>query len=336
MTRQLTHASIAIVLFTTWVSGQDSGSNYGRWEKTAGLEAYQFHTSKLRGTIVASDSTNKVQGAGHGLRGLVFLPTGKDLHPADKAPNKGRRRDGIFNLYRVYSKTTPLGALREEAAYVRQLVDGAELTWPANENRSVEIEAVWRITGPAQIDIHVVAIASKPLQNFEILLANYVALDMTKGVYVTGHEGPQLFWVRPSADYGDPENYPFFPLGTDARQQQQQSGRILTEWKWKSHVTAQDAGLPIAFADNGTTQIVLMGDPKSLSAICVTSTPSEAPPEKWNGMELHSALYCSLFCHDIAAGQRYTARARLIVLEKPHDSQLTHKRLYKEFLADQL
>lgn len=41
------------------------------------------------------------------------------------------------------------------------------------------------------------AAADKPLQNFEISLANYVALDMTKGIDVTGQEDPQLFRVRP-------------------------------------------------------------------------------------------------------------------------------------------
>ena len=333
MVRQLTYLSIASILLTTWVSCQVSGPSYGQWEKKGGLEAYRIHTSKLRGAFVAGDQTQAVKGSGHGLKGLVFLPTGKDLHPEEGTLGQVSRSVGIFNLYRVYSRTAPYGALRQDAARVRQLVDGAELTWPASEERPVEVQVVWRVTGPAQVDLRLVAVADEPLQNFEIILANYVAFDMTKGVYVAGQEGPQLFRIRRSVGHGNEENYSFFPLGAEARRAQQQSGRILSSWKWRSHVCAEDAALPIAFADDGKTQIVLMGEPESTSAICVTPTPSNPPPEGWSGVALHTALYFSLFCRDVDAGERLTARARLVVLEQPKDSRERHGELYEEFLS---
>ena len=110
MMRQLTYPSIVLLLITTWVSSQTSRSNYTQWENNDGLEAYQFHTTKLRGAFVADDGTMKVKGSGHGLRGQVFLPTGKDLHRVDKEPCKGHRRAGISNLHHIYSKTAPLSA----------------------------------------------------------------------------------------------------------------------------------------------------------------------------------------------------------------------------------
>jgi len=339
MARHLIYLSIAIaLLITAAASCQISRPNYGQWEKKDGLEAYRIQTSKLRGAFVAGDHTHAIKGCRHGLRGLVFLPTGRDLHPADGMLDQLSRRrvDGFLNLFRVYSGPAQYCALRGEAAHVRQLADGAELTWPASEQRPVEVRALWRVTGPAQIDLSLEAVAGEPLEDFEILLANYVALDMVKGVHISGPEGPELFRVRPSPEYGDAENYPFFPLGVDARRQQQQSGRFMSGsiWRrWKSHVTARDAALPIAFADDGKTQVVLMGEPESVSAVCVTATPSTAPPEGWNGMELHSALYFSLFCRDVAAGERLTARARLVVLEQPKDSLEAHGKLYAEFVA---
>jgi hypothetical protein len=313
--------------------------NYGQWEVKDGLEAYRIQTSKLHGAFVAGDQTHAIKGCRHGLRGLVFLPTGRDLHPTDGMLEQTSRRrvDGLLNLFRVYSGPAHYGALRGEAAQVRRLADGAELTWPASEKRPVEIRAVWRVTGPAQIDLSLVAVPGEPLEDFEILLANYVALDMVKGVYVKGQAGPELFRVRPSAEYGNPENYPFFPLGVDARRQQRQSGRFSAGsiWKpWKSHVTARDAALPIAFAEDGKTQVVLLGEPESVSAVCVTPTPSKPPPEGWNGTELHSALYFSLFCRDVAAGERLTARARLVVIEQPEDSLEVHRELYEAFIAE--
>jgi hypothetical protein len=335
MVREVTCLSIGLLLLA---SCQVSRPSYGQWEKKDGLEAFRIETSSLRGDFVAADHTHAVKGCRHGFRGLVFLPTGRDLHPVEGMLDQTSRRrvDGILNLFRVYSGPRQHGALRGEAAEVRQLADGAELTWPANEGRPVEIQAVWRVTGPAQIDFSLVAVPGESLQDFEILLASYVALDMLKGVHLSGQAGPELFRVRPSAEYGDRENYLFFPLGVDGRRGQQRSGRFKSGsiWKsWKSHVTAADAALPIAFADDGKTQVVLLGEPESVSGICATATPSEPPPEGWNGMELHSALYFSLFCRDVVAGERLMARARLVVIEQPKDSLAAHGKLYEEFLA---
>ena len=100
---RLTYLSIASVLLTTWVSCQAPRPSCGRWEKKDGIESYRIQTSELRGAFVASDSTRQVKGSGHGLRGLVFLPTDKDLHPADDMLDQlsRRRLDGILNLFRV-------------------------------------------------------------------------------------------------------------------------------------------------------------------------------------------------------------------------------------------
>ena len=77
--------------------------------------------------------------------------------------------------------------------------------------------------------------------------------------------------------------------------------------------------MPLIFAESDNTHIVLMSAAKSTSAVCVTPVPEDVAsnPETWNPVQQHSALYFSLFGHDVEAGKEYRARMRLVVIEKP-------------------
>ncbi len=83
-----------------------------------------------------------------------------------------------MNLYRVYSSTESFGSLRDDQAQLERLEEGARLTWSASEDRPVAISGTWRITGPAQFDLLIEATTTKPIRNFEILPAVYLAVHM--------------------------------------------------------------------------------------------------------------------------------------------------------------
>ncbi|MDA0349683.1 MAG: hypothetical protein O3C43_18390 [Verrucomicrobia bacterium] len=312
--------------------GLAQGNDFS-WRTEDSIEALHFETAWMSGMLVANDGRDLAKGFGkHGIRGLTFK--GHDLS-APEPPVGGRRRhQGILNLYRVYSSTESFGSLRDEQAQVERLDDGARLTWPASDERPVTISGSWRITGIAQFDLLVEATPTRKISNFEILPAVYLAVLMDKSVYLEGNDGPFISHVRPNEDFGDPLNYAFYPLGEKARAAQENSGRIHSDWKWKSVVPKELAALPILFAEDDTVQVVLMADPESTSAVCATPLPMSGSPENWNSVEQHSALYFSTFGHDVEPGKTYTSRIRLVLLDKPSKSSVTHLELYKKFLAE--
>lgn len=303
----------------------------GEWRSSGGVQRLHFETPALKGRFVAGDERELPRGyARHGLRGLVLQPSGKDPHsPSGKVGGK-RRHQGMLNLYRVYSATESFGALRDEDADIQEAADGATLTWPANDRRPAAISATWKITGPAQIDLKIVVNPEKDIENFEILLANYVALNLSKGIYV-GKDGAPVFGETAVSgnDYG------FYPLNAEARKSLANSGRVHSDWKWPSFIPKDYAALPLAVAGDDATEILLMSDPQSTSAVCVTPNRKDGtPPETWTSIEQHSAMYLSFFCRDVRAGESLEAHARLVFLKKPSDPSEAHQRIYARFLED--
>ncbi|MHC4996605.1 MAG: DUF6797 domain-containing protein, partial [Planctomycetota bacterium] len=288
----------------------------------------------MSGTFVAREQRAEFKGSGHGLRELIFKPTGRDLHPAEGNIAYYRWHRGLLNLYRVYSKTESFGALRDDVASVRRLPDGAELTWEAVDQRPVKVKATWRVTGPAQIDFTLEAKPSRDIEKFEIILANYVSFGMTKGVYLFEDGSPKASDIRPGPDLGGEKDYPFFPMNAQARKNQPESGKLHSSWKWPTYLTPQNAALPLVYATDDDTQIVMMGDMGSTSAVCVTPTPAMGPAADWTGVEKHSSQYFSLFCRDVNAGETLTAHARLVFMKRPSDPTETHQRIYAGFLED--
>lgn len=309
----------------------------GEWKVEEGVEAFYFETPELEGMIVGRDERELGKGYGkHGLRSLVHQPTGFDLHAPEGPVGAKRRHQGMMNLYRVYGARETFGALRDDQAEVEQLKDGARLTWAATEERPVKVMATWRVTGPAQIDLEVVAVPERVIENFEILPATYVDVLMEKGMYAVGDGEGDVEILRTMETPGERPQYPFFPLGEKARTMQEASGRMGSSWEWPSYVHAGEAALPVIFAENDEVEIVLMSDPGTTSAVCVTPRPAEGEPEEWNSVGQHSALYFSLFGRDVAAGEECKARMRLVVLPAggDGDEELAdrHRKSYEAFL----
>lgn len=305
------------------------------WEKTDGIEQFVFDTEQLTGTFVARDTRDLKKGMGrHGLRGLAFGPSQVDLHAPEGDVGQKRRHQGHLNLYRVYAGSRTFGALRDDLAELERLDDGARLTWPASDSRPVHISATWRLTGLNQIDLTVEATPAKDLENFEILPASYCPVEMTKLIYVKGDGGPKALKMSPPSDLEEAATYPFFPLTEEDRSPQQDSGRISSEWKWPTTVREELAGLPVVVAHDRTTEILLLGDPESVSAVCATPRRETGQPEQWNSVEKHSALYLSLFCRDVKAGETLSARVRWIAQDRADKPEQSHRQLYGEFLRE--
>ena len=303
------------------------------WKLEEGIEGFHFQTDSMAGVLVARDTRELGRGFGkHGIREFTYK--GHDLNAPEPPVGCKRRHQGLLNLYRVYSSTESFGSLRDDQAELEKLKDGARLTWPASSDRPVKITGTWRVTGSAHIDLHVEAVPTEPIKNFEILPAVYLPVHMTKALYLTGDNGPAIYEVRPSEAFGDALNYAFFPLGEKARWAQKNSGRIHSSWKWKSVVPNDVAALPIVFAEDESLQVILMADPESISAVCATPLPFDSDPTDWNSVEQHSALYFSIFGHDVEPGRTYTSRMRLQVIDRPEDTIKTHNLLYHLFQAE--
>ncbi len=303
------------------------------WESTEGVEGLHFKTRHMEGLLVGQDTRDLGRGFGkHGIRGLTYK--GHDLSAPEPPVGGKRKHQGVLNLYRVYSSTESFGSLRDDQAQLERLDDGVRLTWPASEGRPVTISGTWRITGPAHFDLFVEATPTKPISNFEILPAVYLAVHMGKFIYLDGDNGSMIHALRSERQTGDPLHYAFYPLGEKARPAQENSGRIHSDWKWKTVVPKERAVLPIVFAGDETVQVVLMGEANSISAVCATPLPTTGSPEEWNSVEQHSALYFSVFGHDVEPGNTYIARMRLQVIDKPADTKEAHRQLYEAFLAE--
>ncbi|MEM8955047.1 MAG: hypothetical protein AAGD22_12925 [Verrucomicrobiota bacterium] len=319
------------------VVGAPAGPD-GEWRVEDGVEAFHFETPELSGVIVGRDERDLGKGYGkHGVRGLVHVPTGSDLSAPEGPVGAKRRHQGMVNLYRVYGEGETFGSLRDDQAEVERLTDGLRLNWRSTEERPVEVTASWRVTGPGQIDVEMVAMPERAIENFEILPATYVDVLMEKGMYAEGEGEGEVTILRQMDTPGERPQYPFFPLGEDARAMQEKSGRMGSSWIWPSYVHAGVAALPIIFAESEDVEIVLMGDPEAVSAVCVTPKPEAGEPEEWNSVGQHSALYFSLFGRDVEAGEECRARMRLVVLPAGGDGdeglEGRHRELYEDFLG---
>ncbi|MEM7601630.1 MAG: hypothetical protein AAF357_09470 [Verrucomicrobiota bacterium] len=302
------------------------------WRTENAVEYFHFSTSSLTGMFVAHDGRELGKGYGkHGLRNLRFKD--HDLHAPEGSIGAKRRHQGILNLYRVYSSTETFGSLRDDEAEVTPLANGALLKWSASEDRPVSISASWKLTGTAQIDVTIEAAPTRKIENFEILPATYVPVEMVNAVYLGTPVHPQLTRLRPTEESDENETYSFHPLGESAREAQKASGRVHSEWKWPTFVASDTAALPIVFAEDDSIQIIQLADPDTVSAVCVTPTPELKDLTEWNNVEKHGALYFSLFGHDVEPGETYLSHIRFLVIDRPDEVEETHLRLYQDFLS---
>ena len=329
----MTHLRVILGLVLLCAAARADGDVL--WESDGGIEQFRIDTDRLGGVFVARDTRDLKRGfARHGLRQLVFKPMGSDLHAPEGNVGAKRRHQGHLNLYRVYAGSETFGSLRDDLAELKRLKDGARLTWPASDQRPVEVVASWRLTGPAQIDLHLTATPTRDLKNFEILTASYCPVNMVKHVYLSHDGKPRPAAVKTPTDPAAAERYSFYPLTAADRGPQEATGRLHSTWKWPTTVAKENAALPIVFASDHHTEIILMGDPASTSAVCATPRPDSGNPEEWNSVGQHSGLYLSFFCRDVKAGETVTTRARLLFREPSATESEPHRRLFREFLGE--
>ena len=99
--------------------------------------SFSFNTGVLQGTLRAA-------GKSLGLSSVVHLPTGRRLD----------RSNGLFSHYRVFSKGIRYGGGAWDWPSTARLLDdgGVEVNWPEATNRLFTMKAVYRWSGPAELE----------------------------------------------------------------------------------------------------------------------------------------------------------------------------------------
>jgi hypothetical protein len=302
------HAGVRLPAFFTLlavlVAGQRSDAGGNLRFKSAGGGEFEFNTGVLAGKL-------RAEGKSVGLLPVVHLATGATL----------TRSMGLAGHYRVFSANQRYG---EGAWYwpseAKLLEDGAvEVHWPTAEDRPFEIWAVYRLSGPATLDVETRVGAQAELRDFESFLASYFSDRFRSAqVYARGSEDKPAF-LPADERHGV---WQMFPRDGDAL-------RLIHDGRWKIEPHPVDWAIRPALAQpvavrrderSGITA-VLMAPPEDCFAV---ATPHQTEP--------HFSLYLSLFGRTLKAGEEARARARLMIVESSGSDRVLD--LFREYLRD--
>jgi hypothetical protein len=242
---------------------------------------FVFDTGVLRGALRAS---GKVSG---GLTDVVHVPSGKKISGTH----------GLFGHYRVFAdgkRFLPDGwAFASEA---KLAPDGSVTAhWPAAEGRPFEMWAVYRWAKPDTFDVETSVRAQADLRGFESFLASYFAEPFVSAAA----------WVRPGRFAAAEEAegpWQMFPRDAGAV-------RLIGDGRWKHPPNPVEwkirtaLALPLAIrrdVTSGLTAAVMAPEPDCFAV----ATPHQA--------DSHRSLYLALFGRDLKAGERASARTRLV------------------------
>ncbi len=268
---------------------------------------YKFDTGVLHGVLQPG-------GKAQGLASVVHVPSGTRL-------DQGA---GIFSVYRVFTTNTRYGAMAWDWPSTSKLLpNGAvEVSRSAATDRPFELNAVYRWSGPATLDLEITVKAIEDLDDFEIFLASYFDKSLLSP-YVYVADGPEG------------EGKPGFALATKADGDWQLFPRddqvlaVVHDGRWTkppyplNWAIRPPFAAPLCFRRNAdkTLAIAIMSPATDCIAI---STPYEG--------ETHYSLYPSLFGRDVKAGQSAKARARFVVTTETADRDILN--LYRDYARD--
>ncbi len=268
---------------------------------------YEFDTGVLTGKLRAG-------GKSLGLSLVVHVPSGTALS----------RSSGLLGHYRVFSANHRYGPAAWGWASDASLRDdgSVEVHWPAAEDRPFEMWAVYRLAGPATIDLETRVRAQADLPAFESFLASYFTEPFTHSLVYAQREpgaGGKPALMAAEESFGV---WQMFPRNRDAL-------ALIQDGRWKIPPNPVDWAIrpplaqAVAVRRHGATGLtaVLMAPAEDCFAI---STPHQR--------EGHYSLYLSLFGRTVKAGQTARARARLVIADSPSDDQVIG--LYRAYLND--
>jgi hypothetical protein len=263
---------------------------------------YLFNTGELSGKL-------RSEGKSVGLFPVIHIASGKVL----------TRSMGFAGHYRVFSGSNRFGG---GAWYwpsdAKLLDDGAvEMHWPAAEDRPFDMWAVYRLVGPATIDVETRVRPRVDLSDFETFVAWYFADDFTSAlVYARDERGRKAF-VPAEQQYGA---WQIFPRDSAAV-------RLIQDGRWKAPPNPVDWAIRAAFdrplavrriLNSGLTAL-LMAPSRDCFAV---SMPHEADP--------HRSVYLSLFGRTIRTGETARARTRTVIMPAATPEQML--RVHDEFV----
>lgn len=275
---------LSLLLLTAGAAARSESLAF-RPDDNAGFE---FDTGVLRGKLRAG-------GKSLGLSSVIHVPTGRRLD----------RSNGLFSHYRVFTVGRRYGGGAWDWPSTAKLSeDGAvEVDFPDAEGRPFRMQARYRWTGPAVLDLETRVKALQDLPGFESFLASYFSEPFTNSlVFVERNpernEQPGFLAARQSvADWHVfPRDEAIVPLIQDGR------------WKLEPNPVAwvirPRFAQPLALrrAPGAGLTAVLMAPARDCFAV---ATPHEA--------EGHYSTYLSLFGRDLRAGETATARTRLVI-----------------------
>lgn len=258
----------------------------------ADQDAFTFDTGAVRGRL-------RGDGKAYGLTAATYVPSGQQLSGAHV----------LFGIYRVFSDGKRYGNAGWEWPSTAKANDDGSVTvqTAAAPERPLAVEAVYRWSSPATLDLDLAVTPTQDLHAFELFLASYFdAAFGNAGAYVAANpqEGGKPGFMSAQQELG---NWLMFPRD-DAAVKLIQDGR----WelppnpvKWE---ILPQLGRTLALRRVPGTRltVLLMSRPEDCFAVAM---PFET--------EGHFSVYLSLFGRDLPANQAARARARLQVLEAP-------------------
>ena len=259
--------------------------------------AFQFDTGVLKGTL-------RAEGRSIGLLPVTHLPTGAVM----------ARSMGLFGIYRVFSDGRRYGnGMWYFPSEATPDGDGAvTVHWPPAEDRPFQLQAVYRWTGPASLDIDISVRPEQDLHGFEAFLAAYLGEQFTNSSVLV--KGGRL--LAADRDNGAWQMFPRDPEAVP----------LIRDGRWKippnpvDWVVRPEFDEPIAVRRDPASGLaaVIMAPRQDCFAI---STPQQG--------DSHGSLYLSLFGRDVKKGETARARARLVVLTAPEEKEV--RKLYREY-----
>ena len=284
--------------------------------------SFRFQTATLSGLLDAEgQAANPL--CNHRLRNLLYRPTGTRLTP-DLVPDVSSRFG--LSLFRIYARNACLGELRATPYTARLLENGVEYAWQPFVGHAVAVTCRMTVLESNAIDLELELKSYAAYSDYEILLSSYWAPGFAPGGYVRLSSGTQQ--IRPCCNEVYAGQYLYFPR--DA-----QAARLLTDgrgargrWGWEQCVGRRYA-IPMGYFSNGQVDALLMGRPDDVSAVGMTY----AGDEKNDPVARHRGLYLSLFGRDLAAGEAWRTRVRLVV-DAFAGETARHAQEYERFIGE--
>jgi len=276
----------------------------------SGAGEFSFDTGVLRGKL-------RPGGKALGLVSVVHLPTGLQL-------DQGPSGYGLLSHYRVFTvgKRYGTGAW-DWPSQARLQPDGSvETIWLADGTRPFEMRAIYRLAGPATVDLETVVTPNTNLWGFESFVASYFAPAFSNAAalladHPTGSRKPDL--LEADRFFGDwllfPRDVAILALVNDGR------------WRLEPHPVDWTIMPPLAKplglrrAPASKLMAVLMAPAGDCFALAM---PYQTEP--------HLSLYLSLFGRNLKAGETVRAHSRLVVTPDLTVEQLLQ--LYQNYLSE--